>query len=208
MRQALESLDNGQHVAAVNELSWWRLMLRERILGRPISVKNKPCPDFEAETPYRFYVEVTTLNVSQADRESGEAALEHSESFRRTVLKVTKEKNKQIAFAASQNQAILVAIFDYSTWSGFGTYRHLSFWREFFRNTSGFSLLSADVSAVALIERQVTAGKVRLSRDRSAIYHNPLAARPLPFGAFISLKQVQLGGDNIVNPDDPAWLEL
>src|SRR5215470_2669198 len=69
--------------------------------------------------------QVSTLNVSKSDKskfETGEGvALDHSETLRRILGKVTDEKQRQMSYAADQKQPCVLVLFDYTIWSAFGT---------------------------------------------------------------------------------------
>ena len=72
-------------------------------------------------------------------------------------------------------------------WFGTDCYKILG---EFLLGTEfGFKSLPQELSALVYLERKVLDGRIALSRDRSAVYYNPLAVQPLLSGSFPSLKQ-------------------
>jgi hypothetical protein len=131
--------------------------------------------------------------MSDKDRrtltEGKSVALDHRETIRRTLGKLTDEKRKQLIHATHQKKPAVLVLFDYTEWSAFGTdcYKTLG---EFLLGTEfGFKDLPQELSALVYLERKVLDGRIALSRDRSAVYYNPLAVQPLSLGSFRSLKQ-------------------
>jgi hypothetical protein len=125
LRVRLESFRNDEHLGGVNELAWWAFMLRESLTATPLPPATAPRPDFQLQLPADCFVEVSTLNVSEKDKTKFEAeesvALDHAETIRRVVGKLTAEKQLQLKYAADHNKPSVLALFDYTTWSGFGT---------------------------------------------------------------------------------------
>ena len=121
----LESFNTSDHLGGVNELSWWEFMRRTNLQAEPIPTTTKPRPDFKVLTPSEFFVEVSTLNVSQAEKKKlereGAVPLDHAETLRRLLLKAANDKKDQISYAASEQRPCALILFDYTTWSGFGT---------------------------------------------------------------------------------------
>lgn len=195
LRERMECFNdnNEQHLGGVNELTWWAFMRREGIAATVVSTAKTPRPDFQLLPPADCFVEVSTLNVSDKDRsklkEGKSVALDHKETIRRVVGKLTEEKRKQLIYAASQKKPAVLVLFDYTEWSGFGTnfFKALG---EFLLGTEfGFKNLPPELSAIVYLERKVLEGRIALSRDRSAVYYNPLATQALSLGSFPSLKQ-------------------
>ncbi len=193
LKARLESFKNEDHLGAVNELSWYEFMQQTGSKAAPLAVSKTPRPDFKVENPTELFCEVSTLNVSDDEKkkfEDGEAVeLNHRETLRRILLKVMTEKQHQISYAANQKRPCLLVLFDYTTWSAFGT-QFFRFLADFLLGQKlGFADLPAEVSALGYVERKVMGGRIALGRDRSAIYHNPNAKYPLPLGAFATLNQ-------------------
>jgi hypothetical protein len=195
LRMRLQSLNNNDHLGGVNELAWWALMRREDLNGEPLSPSSGPSPDFKLTSPVEWYVEVSTLNVSDADRKSFEAnqavdlTAGRTETLRRIARKASKEKKDQLHYAAKQAKPCVLALFDYTTFSGFCTqfFRHLG---EFLLGTEfGFKNLPNELSALVYLERKVIFGRIAVSLDRSAVYYNPLARFPIPTNAFACFNQ-------------------
>jgi len=189
LRTRLESLKVEDHLGAVNELTWWALMQQHQgVKIAPLPAAASPRPDFQVLPPADYYVEVSTLNVSQQDQATfqrgASVALNHAETIRRLLGKLTTEKKSQLRYALDKGKAAALVVFDYTTWSGMGT--------RFFRELGeyllgariGFASCPAELSALIYVERKVLDGHIVLSRDRSAAYCNPLAAYRLPSGTF------------------------
>ena len=191
--ERLESFQDEQHLGGVNELAWWAFMRREGIGASVVATTKTPRPDFQLAPPPDCFVEISTLNVSEKDRNklrAGESvALDHRESIRRVVGKLTDEKHKQLIYAVNQRKPAVLVLFDYTEWSAFGT-DFFKILGEFLLGTEfGFKSLPPELSALVYLERKVLDGRIALSRDRSAVYYNPLAVQPLSSGSFPSLKQ-------------------
>lgn len=189
----IESFKNDDHLGAVNELAWWAYLQRAKFNACPIPAANNPTPDFQVISPSEFFVEVSTLNVSEQDQsifESGESlALDHSETLRRILRKLTDEKCKQLSYAAKQNSPSVLVLFDYNTWSQFPT-QFYQFLAEFLLGRQdGFQRLPIELSALVYVERKVLDGHMAISLLRSATIYNPYAQYSLPLGSFSSLKQ-------------------
>jgi len=189
----IESFGNEDHLGAVNELAWWVFMQRGQLEATPIPASKTPTPDFQVVVPSEFFVEVSTLNVSERDKskfETGESVeLDHAETLRRVLGKLTSEKQRQLSYAADHKRPRVLVLFDYTIWSAFGTqfYRFLA---DFLLGKQrGFQSLPAELSALIYIERKVFDGRIALSCHRSAAYYNPYAKYVLPLGTFALLNQ-------------------
>jgi hypothetical protein len=212
LRIRLESFQNTDHLGGVNELAWWEFMQREGIKGKPLS-SSKPCPDFQLEPPADCFVEVSTLNVSEKDKakfkDGCPVALDHNETIRRVIGKLTDDKRCQLTYAVERKKAGVLALFDYTEWSGYGT--------QFFGVLGGallgtqfeFKNLPPELSAIAYVERKVLEdGRIVLSRQRSAIYYNPLALHPLRRGVFSTLGEFSCQLVSIEPKSVEPWIWL
>lgn len=193
LKTRLESFDNSDHLGGVNELSWWEFMRKTQLTVEPIATATTPRPDFHLLAPTECYLEVSTLNVSDADREKFEreegVSLNHSDTLRRILLKAANDKKDQIAFGASSRQPCVLVLFDYTTWSWQGTQAFRFFANALLGEPFEFSRLPDDLSALVYVERKVIDGRIAISRDRSAIYYNPNATYPLPVRTFTEIGQ-------------------
>jgi hypothetical protein len=212
LRTRLESLRDDEHLGGVNELAWWAFIVREGFTAAPLAPTAAPRPDFELRSPTGCFVEVSTLNVSQKDKARFEAqegvALDHAETIRRVVGKLTDEKQRQLKYAADHKKPSVLALFDYTTWSGFGTLFYRTLGDYLLGKQLGFRRLPSELSAIVYLERKVLDGRMALSRNRSGVYYNPLALRPLPPGAFPSLNQFWSQLTAVDSTVDEHWLWL
>ena len=193
LKSRLESSSDSEHLGGVNELSWWEFMLRTQVKAVPVATSTAPRPDFQIPAPNKFFLEVSTLNPSAAERRKFESeagiVLNHSHTMRRILRKAADEKRRQIAFAARQKLPCALVLFDYTPWSSFET----QFFRFLANGLLGspldFSRLPVALSALVYVERKVIDGQIAISRDRSAVYYNPKASYPLPAGTFSAIRQ-------------------
>lgn len=210
----IESFNNHDHLGAVNELAWWTFLQRQQFSAKPIATtKNTSTPDFRVVSPSEFFVEVTTLNISEQEQKAFRAGdsieLNHTETVRRVLIKFTAEKLKQLSYAADRKKPVVLVLFDYTTWSAFGTQFHLFLADFLLGKQLGFQSLAGELSALVYVERKVFPnGHIAISRRRSATYYNPFAKYPLPIGTFTSLDQFwcQMVKTESVLSDDWVWL--
>jgi hypothetical protein len=193
LKQRIESFSNENHLGGVNELSWWEFLRSSSLYAEPVPTTTSPRPDFKVLTPTEFFAEVSTLNVSNNEKEKlekdGAVSLNHTETLRRILLKSANDKRKQITFAANEKRPCCLVLFDYTTWSAYGTqfFRYLA--NFLLGQECGFKHLPIELSALVYVERKVINGRIGISRDRSAVYYNPNATFPLAIGAFAKLRQ-------------------
>lgn len=193
MKRRLESLATSDHLGVVNELSWYQVMRRGGLQVSPIPTTNAPRPDFKVMEPAEFFVEVSTLNVSEAEKESllttGGVDINHNATLRRLLLKAD-EKDAQIAHAARQGRPCLLVLFDYTFWSSIATDRIHFLATGLLGVQLAFAQLPVALSAIAYVVRQVQPdGRIAINQRRSAIYYNPMADHPLASGSFDLLPQ-------------------
>jgi|CXWL01.1.fsa_nt_gi hypothetical protein len=213
LKRRLESLTTSDHLGAVNELSWYQFMRRAGLQASPIPTANAPRPDFKVTAPAEFFVEVSTLNVSEAERESllttGGVDINHHATLKRILLKVTDEKDAQIAHAASEGRPCLLVLFDYAFWSGHPTNCFHFLARGLLGERLAFAQLPVTLSAIAYVKRQVQLdGHIEISQRRSAIYYNPAADYPLAVGSFDLLPQFWRDIGEIQPQPQEDWIRL
>lgn len=212
LKTRLESLTTSDHLGAVNELSWYQFMRMAGLQASPIPTANAPRPDFRVTAPAEFFVEVSTLNVSEAERKSllatGGVDLNHHATLRRLLLKATGEKDAQIAHAASEGRPCPLVLFDYTFWSGLATDCVHFLATGLLGEQLAFAQLPVALSAIAYVERRVLGGRIAISQRRSAIYYNPAAAYPLTSGSFDLLPQFwrDIGEIQPKAQEDWIWL--
>jgi hypothetical protein len=194
LAKRLQSFTDEEHLGAVNELAWWEFMEQAQVRAYPMpTLKKKSTPDFGVCLPSEFFIEVSTLNISRYDKAKFEAnesvALDHSETLRRVLGKLTEEKKNQFIYADNLSKPCLLVLFDYTAWSGLGT-KFDWFLADFLLGKrQGFKEFPPELSALAYVERKVIKGRSVLSRHRSAIYYNSNAKNVLPPEVFPSFSQ-------------------
>ncbi|HMK20703.1 MAG TPA: hypothetical protein VK466_00115 [Terriglobales bacterium] len=212
MKARLESFTTSDHLGAVNELAWYQFMRQSGFQIDPISTAKTARPDFMLTGPTPVFAEVSTLNVSDGEkaslRDTGGVGLNHRETVRRLLLKVSDEKRAQFEYAAANGLPCLLVLFDYTFWSGLATdlYRFLA--SELLRDAPAFSGLPSALSAIVYVERRVMAGRIVLSRLRSAIYHNPAASYGLDPRMFNMLRHFGHDIREIAPGVEGDWIEL
>src|SRR5579863_1433096 len=161
MQSRLESFKNDQHLGGVNELAWWVFMRREGLTPNPLPASSTPRPDFRLQPPADCFVEVTTLNVSDKDKKKFErkesVALDHAETIRRVLGKLTAEKQLQLTYAANLKKPCALVLFDYTTWSAFATEIFRTLAEALLGGQFGFNTLPPELSAIVYVERKVLA---------------------------------------------------
>jgi hypothetical protein len=212
LRTRLESLRDDEHLGGVNELAWWEFIVREGFIAAPLVPTTAARPDFKLQSPTGCFVEVSTLNVSQRDQAQFKAqqgvALDHAETIRRVIGKFTDEKRQQLQYASDQGKPSVLALFDYTTWSGLGTLFHHTLGDFLLGEQLGFKSLPTELSAILYLERKVLDGRIALSRSRSGVYYNPLALHPLQSGTFPSLNQFSLQLASVDSTGNDQWVWL
>ncbi|NOT96117.1 MAG: hypothetical protein HOP00_07395 [Nitrospira sp.] len=212
LKARLESLSTSDHLGVVNELSWYQFMCDAGLQASPIPTTNTPRPDFRVMAPADFFVEVSTLNGSEAERNSllvtGGVNLNHHATLRRLLVKAADEKDAQIAHAASEGKPCLLVLFDYTFWSGLATDCFHFLATGLLGGQRAFAQLPVALSAIAYVERRVLGGRIAISQRRSAIYYNPAAAYPLAPGSFDLLSQFRLDINEIKPKAQEDWIWL
>jgi hypothetical protein len=216
LKQRIESFNNSDHLGGVNELSWWEFMRSFHWPASPIPAGSGSLPDFHITSPYEFFCEVTTLNKSEYEKrkisEREWLSLDHSHSIGRILAKVIDEKYEQIRYGHSKNKPSVLILFDYTFWSGFGTQFYRALANFLLGNTLDFAGLPSELSAVVYVERKVLDGRIGISKQRSAVYHNPNSRYKLPGTVFTMMRQY-LSPNRELQPTDTAnesspWLWL
>jgi hypothetical protein len=194
MKNALESLNNSDHLGAVNELCWFRLMCDLSLSPEALPEGRRKTPDFKGKSMLGsvFFCEVTTLNVSDKDSESISAgkgaSLNQEIEISRIIRKATEEKAAQLQFGYKNQKGMVFVVFDYSIFSGLGTQRPLALADALLKTPTGLQAMKPYVSAIIYVERYVKGGRSRIRTSQSAVYHNPSADYPIStelFGCFV-----------------------
>jgi hypothetical protein len=178
MRKRIESLNTEDHLGAVNELFWHNVATFLGWQLKPLA-GGTTAPDFEVSSPACFYCEVTTLNVSQSDRQRFEnglsAPLNHAREAARILRKATNEKIGQLKYGYNNKKPSVLVVFDYSTFSGLGTQRPRYLADVLLHLSSGLQAMPRELSVLLYLERYILKGQFWLRLSQSAAYHNPLA---------------------------------
>lgn len=187
-------------------------MRREQFAANPLPASKSPTPDFEVLSPYQFFVEVSTVNISERDKSKLETnqtlELDHSETLRRILGKSTTEKQEQLSYAADRKRPAVLVLFDYTFWSGFAT-QFFQYLANFLQGEQcGFQGLPRQLSAPVYVERGVFDGRIAINQLRSAAYYSPCAENSLPLGTFPSIDQFSVGAAVKAPPltDGLIWL--
>lgn len=213
LKSDIENFKTEEHLGAVNELALWTFLQREKFQINPITVAKGSTPDFSVSAPSEFYIEVTTLNISKQDKKKIEndssIQLNHDETLRRVLGKLTTEKKNQLAYASDRKKPGVLVLFDYTSLSGFGTEFYWYLARYLFGKQGGFLCLPPELSALIYIERKFLDCGFAISKIRSAAYYNPCAKYPLTMGSFATINQFwsQMVHSEPVTATD-AWVYL
>ncbi len=201
LRQRLQSHLNSEHLGAVNELTWLAFLKKLDFDVDTISETSSSRPDYVIHSPVEFYAEVTTLNVSDKNKSSIEnedvIELDHAETTRRLLGKVTDEKLEQLKYAFINNKPCVLVIYDYGWWSGFGTYYHLALKDHLFGERGYFEKLPNELSAIVYMMREVSDGAITVMLDKSAVYHHPDPLISLPKNTINQLQQFGSNGMDV-----------
>ena len=212
LRERLENFNNADHLGGVNEVAFWAFFQREGLKGKPVPTSSTPTPDFQLDPPADCFVEVSTLNMSDKERQAITAnesiALNHAETIRRLVGKLTEQKQKQLKHAAVKGKAGVLAIFDYTNSSGYQTQFFRVLAKALLGQQLAFKNLPQELSAVIYLERKVIDGRILLSRQRSAIYHNPCAQHSLLHGLFPSITEFWSQIHSVNSQSADHWISL
>ena len=196
LARRLENIKNEDHLGAVNELAWWRFLCKQGFDVSPIPATKAATPDFRITSPVACFMEVSTLNVSDADKKKfesvGPVELDHEATLRRIFGKLTDEKMQQLSYGANQALPCVLVIFDYTAWSGFGTRLYWFLAECLLGYRRGLQNLPGEVSALVYVERKVRDGHIGFSLLRTAAYYNPNARYDLPVDTFATLRQISV----------------
>jgi hypothetical protein len=211
LKTRLESVKDEDHNGAVSELTWWAFMQWAGMDPSPIHTTSASRPDFLAKIPVELFCEVSALNLSDAERsklEAGEGvALDHGESLRRVLGKLTEEKLAQMTYASEQKKPCVLVIFDYTEWSGYPT-QFFRFFADFLGKHQGIQSLPSVLSALVYVVDQLFHGRIGISCERSTVYYNSGAIYSLPENTFPALNQYWSGSVNLPADQADGWICL
>ena len=196
----------------VNELAWWAFLRKEQFQVNVIPTAASSTPDFLVTAPFEFFIEVSTLNISDRDKSKFEVGdsvnLDHSETLRRILGKFTSEKTQQLSYATRQRKPCALVIFDYTLWSALGTQLYQFLGDFLLGKQCGFQSLPTELSALIYVERKCINGHIGISRLRSAAYYNPSAKYAIPVATFSSLNQFWCQMVSAESKSAESWIWL
>lgn len=196
LKQGIESFNNSDHLGGVNELAWWKFINSFGWSASPVRAGKGKRPDFHVIRPCEFFCEVTTLNISEKEKKllvSGKGVpLNHNVSLERILKKIVEEKSEQIKYGASKSKPSVLILFDYTFWSGLGTQFYRAFANFLLGKRAGFKELPAELSLIIYVERSVIDGRIGISKERSAVYHNPNPLFTMSETIFQMMRQYRL----------------
>jgi len=175
LKASLKSLDNTDHLGAVNELSWWVFWVSRGFIIEPIPTGKNRTPDFCLKLEDLCVMfEVTTLNPSK-DGRCNEINYSEKNSLKRIIVKMYDEKIGQFQYAYNKKMPVVLVLYNYDEFTGFG----VQFNRDMNKNSLfGDTLL--ELSAIIYVERYVQEGKPMLKKDSIKVVDNPNAEFPFP----------------------------
>jgi hypothetical protein len=118
------------------------------------------------------------------------------------------EKMQQLSYATNQGKPFILVLFDYTSWSGFGTQLYRFIADYLLGKQRGFHNLPTELSALVYVERKCINGRIGISRLRSAAYYNPNARFALPMGTFSSLNQFWSQMVHTESTSTESWIWL
>jgi len=187
LRAGLLNSDNFAHLGAVNELSWWSyLSSREKNIS-PIPEGKKPTADFEIQFDENLVIcEVTTVNIS-LEGECNSLQYSQENTKRRILSKVRKDKLSQFVYGSDRKCPVILVIFNYDEWSGFG----VDIGKGVVSYINGHDV-PQELSAIIYLERYVRSGKSMYKNDSTSVYLNPNAQFSIEEGAIESLMEPEI----------------
>jgi hypothetical protein len=195
LKQQLESFNIEDHLGGANELIWWNFMRLSHWCAIPIHASRGGRPDFEVTSPYEFFCEVTTLNLSDYEKTKFAARnslpLDHDRMIERIITKIGDDaKSKQIRYGFSQEKPSVLVLFDCTIWGGLPTQFYDVLAEFLLGSTSGATHLPVELSAIVYVQYTVLPeGQIGISKLRSAVYHNPNCEYKLPVSVFSMMNQ-------------------
>ena len=167
LKAGLLNSDNFAHLGAVNELSWWTYLSSRGKTISPIPEGKKPTADLELKLEGNTVIfEVTTINAS-LDKSCQNLQESQKNTRRRIVNKATKDKLPQFIYGSNRNCPVILVLFNYDEWSGFGT----QLGRTIERHLAHFDI-PKELSAVIYLERHVSNGKSVYKNSSVSVYLN------------------------------------
>ena len=199
-------------VDGVNELSWWKFMQNNKFDVEPVPTAKGARPDFKAKNPTEFFIEVSTLNASDKEKEqlkrNGSIPLNHSQLLHRILLKSANDKNRQISFAHQKGCPCCLALFDHTTWSAFGSHFFHYLGKYLLEQGRCLKKLPNGLSALIYVERKAINGRIDINLNHSFIYYNQNAEYQLTPGTFSDFREYPHELLEIESPCKKLWTWL
>jgi len=170
LKASLRSVNNSDHLGAVNELSWWKFWTSRGFDLEPIPTGKFPTPDYilKPEAIGAIF-EITTLNASKDER-CNEINYSQKNSIRRIIAKAIEEKIEQLRYGYQNNMPSIFVLFNYDEWSGVGT--------QFYKLISDAEFVASmpdELSAIIYVERCTISGIPHFKKNSIVIVDNPSA---------------------------------
>ncbi|MCP4489178.1 MAG: hypothetical protein GY820_17980 [Gammaproteobacteria bacterium] len=172
LKKGLLNFNNSAHLGAVNELSWWAYINSRGYNITPIPEGKKSTADFEIKVNQTTIIcEVSTINaLHNEDCQNLQYSQENTK--RRIVNKATKDKDKlhQFIYGSDKKCPVILVLFNYDEWSGFGT----QLGKSITSYISGYKI-PKELSAIVCLERHVIGGKSMYKNNSTSVFLNPSA---------------------------------
>lgn len=170
LKASLRSVNNSDHLGAVNELSWWKFWTSRGFDLKPIPTGKSPTPDYILKPDAIGSIfEITTLNPSKDER-CNEINYSQENSMRRITAKAIEEKIGQLRYGYQKNMASIFVLFNYDEWSGFGT--------QFYKLISNADFVASmpdELFAIIYVERFIIRGIPHFKKNSIVMVDNPSA---------------------------------
>ncbi|MCG8059077.1 MAG: hypothetical protein N0E38_04515 [Candidatus Thiodiazotropha endolucinida] len=187
IKAGLLNSDNFAHLGAVNELSWWAYINSRGGNISPIPEGKNPTADCEIQlVEITVICEVTTVNVSLNESIK---SLQQSQinTKKRIVNKATKEKLPQFIYGSNRECPVILVLFNYDEWSGFGTKPGRNIVNYISHND-----IPKELSAIVYLERYVIKRKSMYKNDSTSVFQNPNAQFSIGEGVIESLMETDI----------------
>jgi len=196
LRKRLESIKTEDHLGGINELVSFSYMRKLGLQVRPLETTNRPRPDFRIVGGDDFFVEVSTLNVSDEDRialtKLAGASLKQDRTIERVFVKLNKKK-EQFEYGENQSKPTALFLFDYSAHSGYGVQTAQAIDIALNREDCAYFSFPRSLSALVFFTKCVIDGRPVIRKSKTAIFHNPLASIELVLDPFHDIGQYEHG---------------
>ncbi len=167
LRSGLRNPDNSAHLGAVNELSWWIYVTSRGLSLDRIPKGSSHTPDYVLNAHGEHIIfEVTTLNPSK-DISCRDLQYSQENSIRRIFRNAVEEKVQQFIYGAKKGMPVVLVVFNYDEWSGFG-----SKFSSIFNSSISSFVLPKELSSIIYLERFVMDGKLFYKKENVSIFRN------------------------------------